>query len=148
MKKVIFALIALIALTVAPSFALEADYIPLTFTFPIVTTNAGTGATSVVTFKAPENLTIKNIYVTETSGVTASSTDYATFTLKNGASAIQAYSTTTALVAMTPKAFTKVTTANAHRVAKDAVLTMVVTKVGAGVALTTPVVQLNYTIGW
>lgn len=148
MKKVIFALLALIALTVAPSFALEADYIPMSVFFPAITTNAGTGATSVFAFKAPENITIKNVYVTETNGVTASATDYATFTVKNGATAIQAYSTTTALTAMTPKAFTLTTTAKAHKVAKDAVLTMVITKVGSGVALVTPVVQLDYTIGW
>ena len=148
MKKIFIALMALVILSV-PSFALEADYIPLTYTFPVATVSAGSDVTSVHAFKAPANITIKNIYVTETDGVVASSTDYATFSLTDDGTAIQAFSTTTALTAMTPAAFTIVNASDLDQIAEDSIVTVVVTQVGTtGVALTTPVVQLDYTIGW
>jgi len=149
MNKLFITILALIVLSVAPSFALEADYIPMSFIFPIATTDAASENASVVAFKVPANITIKSIYVTETDGVTANATDSATLSLTSGAAVIQAHTTNLVnLVAMTPYAFTLSTTANAHKVAKDAILTLAVTKNGSGVALTTPVVQVNYTIGW
>lgn len=148
MKKLITILVLMALVSVAPAFALEADYIPMSFVFPSVSLDAASEAVSVVAFKVPENITIKSIYVTETDGVTASSTSYATFSIKDDGTAIQAFSTTTALTAMTPAAFTVATAAGVNRIAKDSIVTMAVTKVGSGVALTTPVVQLNYTIGW
>lgn len=146
-KNILVALL-LVAAFIAPSFALEADYVPMSFIFPVVSLDAASEAVSVVTFVAPENITIKSMYVTETDGVTASSTAYATFTLKDDGTAIQAKSTTTALTAMTPAAFTIATTGRVNKIAKGSVVTLAVTKVGSGVALTTPVVQLNYVIGW
>ena len=149
MKKVIFALIALIALTVAPSFALEADYIPMSVSFPAVTLDAASETIAPYAFVAPENITIKSVYVTEADGVTANATDSATFSLTDDGSVIQSYRTNlVSLVAMTPKAFTLSATAANKRIAKGSVVTVAITKQASGVALTTPVVQLNYVIGW
>lgn len=151
MKKLITILVLMALVSVAPAFALEADYIPMSFVFPSVSLDAASEAVSVVAFQVPENITIKSIYVTETDGVTANASDSATFSIKDDGSAIQTFTTNTtatALVAMTPKAFTLSTTNNAHKIAKGSVVTMAITKNGDGVALTTPVVQLNYTIGW
>lgn len=147
MKK-LFTIIVLMALvSVAPAFALEADYIPMSFTFPLVSNTAASAPTSIVTFVAPENITLKSVYVTDVGGITASSTDYLTFQVKDDGTAIQSYSTTTALVAMTPKAFTLSTTSNVHKIAKNSVVTVAIAKVGVGAAQTTPNVQINYTIG-
>jgi len=147
MNKILIVLVVLVSLFTAPVFAIEADYLPLSFVFPLVTTNAGTGAVSTVAFVAPENITIKSLYVTETSGVVASSTDYATFSLKVGSAVVQAHSTNAVnLTAMTPAAFTL--DASKRKIAKGSVVTLALTKVGTGVAATTPNVQLNYIIGW
>ena len=151
MKKLITTLALFVLFAVAPSFALEADYIPMSFVFPSVSLDAASESVSVVAFVAPENITIKSIYVTDTAGVTANASDSATFSILDDGAAIQTFTTNTtetALVAMTPKAFTLSTTSNAHKIAKDSVVTMAIDKNGSGVALTTPVVQLNYTIGW
>lgn len=149
MKKVILAVLVMALASFTPAFALEADYIPMTFIFPIVTTDAATEATSTVTFVAPENITIKSIYVTETDGVTANATNSASINLLDDGTITQTYTTNlVSLVAMTPKAFTLVTTAGKTRIAKGSVVTVTAGKNGDGVALTTPVVQLDYTIGW
>jgi len=146
---VFLALLAGVIAFVAPAFALEADYIPMTVSFPAVTLDAASETVAPFAFIAPENITVKSVYVTEADGVTANATDTATFTLKDDGSAIQSYRTNgTNLVAMTPRAFTLVTAGGANRIAKGSLVTVAITKQGAGVALTTPVVQLNYTIGW
>lgn len=151
MKKnitVILAIIAMVVAFVAPAFALEADYIPMSVSFQAVSLAAASETVAPFAFIAPENITVKSVYVTEADGVTANATDTATFTLKDDGSAIQSFRTTAALTAMTPKAFTLVTAAGANRIAKGSIVTVAITKQASGVALTTPVVQLNYTIGW
>jgi hypothetical protein len=152
MKKLFIAIIALLVLSVAPSFALEADYLPMSYVFPLVgSATAGAEEVSVVTFVAPADITLKGVYVTDTTGVAANASDSATFNLLVAGVAKQTFTTNVtanALVAMTPKAFALVTTANAHRIAKGAVVTASVTKNGSGVAHTSPVIQINYTIGW
>jgi len=148
MKKILMLTVLLAVAMLSPAFALEADYLQLSVNFPLVSNTVASAPTSVVAFKAPANITLKSVYVTDTGGIAASSTAYLTFVVKDDGTTIQSRATTTALTAMTPAAFTLATAANVHKIAKDSIVTVAITKTGDGAAQTTPVVQLNYVIGW
>jgi hypothetical protein len=148
MKKFLAILVLMVLVSVAPAFALEADYIPMSFVFPLVSNTVASTPTSIVAFVAPENITLKSVYVTDVGGITANATDSLDFNLLDDGVVIQSYITTTALVAMTPKAFTLATAAGVNRIAKGSVVTANITVNGAGAAQTTPNILINYTIGW
>jgi hypothetical protein len=142
MKKLILVL-AMVAMLVAPAYAIEGDAIRLSYTFPMATVASAT-ITSINIFTAPADMRLRAIsVVTPTTTLIGNATDSVTFTIYADGVAIQSYNLASGLLtAATPKAFTL--TAASAVISKDAVVKCAAVVKGDSKAVVTPVVNIHY----
>ena len=142
MKRILIVL-AVLAMFVAPAFAIEGDAIRLTYTFPIATVASST-VTSINIFTAPADMHLRAIsVVSPTTTLIGNATDSVVFTLYADGTAIQTYDLATALLTSnTPTAFTVVDSKAV--ISAGAVVSCAAVVKGASKAVVTPVVNIHY----